>query len=696
VSPATPSPVASAAPARVVSIRWIVTGAVAALVTLIVLSAGALSERNARAVLADQLEARLLVQSQNLALSSSGALTTEFPELTLQPIVNAMLTRQPDLAFVAVVDRRGRVAGHSDLRRLGSAWTSPDHLVADAHPPRVIPGQRLLRNPTVLVAETPVIAAGVEVGRAFVALRRDAIDVALARSRRQQLLALAGFLIVGVISALVLVTMLLRPIGALRAGIERIGRGDLETPLEVHDRTEIGALAGTVNRMAAALREAQAQTIERERLAHEMELAEEIQRSLLPPTRIVDSRYVIDGGQRPAAQVGGDFYDVLDLPEGRIGIVIADVAGKGVAGSLVTAMLKALVRALAPAHASPAAMMTALDEQLGALLERKSFVTLFYGVLDPATDVMRFASAGHNPMLVLRAAAREPEWLRARGPALGALRGAARPRHREELEIAIRPGDMLVQFTDGVSEALAPDGSSEFGLDRLARAALAGRRGGAAEVLRTLAEAVRAWQDGGPPSDDETVLVIERRADATRGGPIATSDWNDAAALADLDVARALGRRLTLPASLPALVRLDDWLGALEPFVCLDARAASVVRLALHEACANVVEHACHRDASQSFDLWWVPVPAGEAADPASAIARGWFLLRDRGDAFDESAWRPARLEDPEVRRRGRGFGLDILHRVSARLDYRPRTPQGNLMRLAIDPHVLAAREEAS
>jgi serine phosphatase RsbU (regulator of sigma subunit) len=699
VTPAPPGAAsAGAPPARIVSIRWIVTSAVVALITLIVLGAGTLSERNAREVLTAQLEARLLVQSQNLALSSAGALLSDFPELTLQPIVNEMRVRQPELEFIAVVDRRGRIQGHTETRLLGTPLTLPPGLVAGANAPRVGPGQELSANARLLVASTTVVAAGgVNAGRAVVALRRDYVDRALARSRRQQLLALAAFLALAIVSGLALVTSLLRPIGALREGIERIGRGDLETPLVVRDRTELGALAGTLNGMARELRAAQSKMIERERLAHEMELAQRIQLSLLPRPRIVGGRYLIDGGQQAAAQVGGDLYDILDLPGGRVGLVVADVSGKGVAGSLVTAMLKALVRALAPAHRAPSAMLHALDRQLGELLERGSFVTLFYGVLDTERDVLTFASAGHNPMLVLRASGAAPEWLRPRGPALGVMRGPERRASYEECEVAIGPGDVLVQYTDGISEALAPDGDSQFGLERIADCAVAARRGGGPQVLRSLSRAVAEWRGSAEQSDDETLLVIERRAEAKRVASDGPSDWSDpAVALADLAVAVERGRRLTLPAALPALVRVDDWLARLERFASLEPRALSLVRLGLQEACSNVVEHACHRDPTLRFDLWWVPGSGPEPADPLEAIERGWFLLRDRGDAFDQRAWRPKRLDDPEVRRRGRGFGLDILHKLSEPLQYCPNTPEGNLMRLFFHAAMVAPREEAS
>src|SRR5262249_12042993 len=166
------------------------------------------------------------------------------------------------------------------------------------------------------------------------------------------------------------------------------------------DRTELGLLAGTVNDMAAALKRAQAEMLERERLAHEVELARQIQQSLLPSQPISAGPFDIRGDQLAANEVGGDYWDVLPLPDGRVGLAVADVAGKGVAGCLIMSMLSALLRAMRSTYLSPAAMLTALDERLCESLRPGVFVTMCYAVLDPATGRLTFASAGHNPLLL--------------------------------------------------------------------------------------------------------------------------------------------------------------------------------------------------------------------------------------------------------------------------------------------------------
>jgi anti-sigma regulatory factor (Ser/Thr protein kinase) len=273
------------------------------------------------------------------------------------------------------------------------------------------------------------------------------------------------------------------------------------------------------------------------------------------------------------------------------------------------------------------------------------------------------------------------------GAPLGALRGSRARRDYPEVAVRLGPGDALVQYTDGIHEALGGDGRSFFGLERMAEAAEAAAAGGLEAVLEALSRAVDAWRQGAAQHDDETLLVVSRRADAHADG--AAGQSSEAEGLARLAEARARGRRLTLPASPQALVRLEDWLRTLPELAGLDRRAAGLLRLALHEACGNVVEHACRRDAARTYDLWWLPA-AGEGA----ALGRGEFVLRDRGVSFRYQDHEPPRWEDRAVRRRGRGFGLEIVRRVMRSVAYHPGTPEGNIAFLAFDPGRPAGAEE--
>lgn len=700
------------------SIRWIVTLAAAGLTTAAVLGVGGVAERNTRRALTREIEARLLLEARNLALTSTEALLTDFPELTLHPLVKEMKAKQPELAMVMVLDHDTRIQGDPDARQLGVRYAPDENLRGIKSTQHLAPGESMMSDGTVLVATAPVSHRdGRTIGTAMVGLRRDYLDSLIEAARRQQTVVLVVVLVVGIALAFFLMSSVLKPVQTLRAGIERIGRGDLDTPLRLRDRTELGLLADAVNDMASALKRAQVEMVERERLAHEVELARQIQSSLLPSRSKTAGGFVIEGSQHAAAEVGGDYFDYFGLPDGRIGIAVADVAGKGLAGCLVMSMLSALLRAYRTSHASPARLLAVLDERLGETLQSGSFVTMFYGVLDPATGEITFASAGHSPLLVYRHAEGAVEWFKTKGIPLGAVRGGAIRATLHDSVLRLEPGDLLVQFTDGVNEAFDPSGKEQFGFVRLEQVVIEAAPRGCGRVIAALHGAVEVWTENGPPTDDETVLVVSREGAPAETGsdpaprparatePAPAGSDQPAAPLDRLAEARARGRCLRLSASLDALLQIREWLSEQPPPDHVVGPRFELLTTAIYEACANIAEHGCNLDPSQEFELWWVPDAKGGARGGAERASTGdkkpettrdtppgHFLIRDHGIPFRADNWKQTDFSDPRVRRRGRGFGLDIIHRAMSHVAYHPGTPEGNITLMTFAPEY--GREE--
>jgi serine phosphatase RsbU (regulator of sigma subunit) len=255
--------------------------------------------------------------------------------------------------------------------------------------------------------------------------------------------------------------------------------------------------------------------IERERLAEveqaerlmtaELEQAAEIQRGLLPTAAPTVAGLDLAGYNAACRTVGGDYYDFLTYPDGRIGVVIADVAGKGMPAALVMASLQAKVQALADTPGDTADMVGRLNRGMAATCPSNRFVTLFFGVLDPRTGELAYSNAGHNPPYLLRANG-EIAPLEGGGPPLGIL-----PAMRYEEEHArMEPGDVLLLYSDGVTEAFNPAGE-EFD-ERIKEAAAAKRGESAAAIVQAVHEAVAAWVAGQPPTDDVTVVAARRTA----------------------------------------------------------------------------------------------------------------------------------------------------------------------------------------
>lgn len=677
---------------RVIGIRWIVILVAVGLTTAVVLSVGTVAERNARRALTSELTSRLLLEARNLALTSSGVLLNDFPELTLHPLLKEKLASQPELAYAVVVDRAGVIQGHADPHRLGTRFDEPVGLLPLLDGPPCAPGETLRRNDRELVATVPILhASGKRLGHVVVAMRVSYVDAVIRSARRQQTLILGLSLLVGIAVSFLVLSHLLRPVAALRSGIQRIASGDLETPVRVNDGTELGLLATAINDMAAELRKAQTEMVERERLAREMELAREIQGSILPSKGIVAGPFTIEGSQRAATEVGGDYYDYFQLPGGTVGIAVADVSGKGLAGCLIMSMLYALLRADRAGATSPAALLAALDERLSDTLRPGSFVTMFYGILDPSTGRLVFASAGHNPTLIYRRATGAVEILRSRGIPLGAIRGGAIRGTLEDQAVVLEPGDELLQFTDGISEAFDSTGREQFGHDRMADVFRETAAAGPRAVIDGFFERIQAWSGSGPRLDDETIVVLARDAahvaapapDTVGAGPSGSQARPGLPSGIPADPAklyreaRRRGVRLDVRVGSDLLDSLRGWTSTV---VGLDGVAASERELlvtTLYEICANIAEHGYGENPGRSYELWWVP-PARRRSASAD-LREGWFLIRDEGAPFQANDWNGQDFNDARVRRRGRGLGLEIIHRAMRGVVYFPSTADGNL-----------------
>ena len=661
------------------SLRWIVPGVAASVLAGALVLAGSTWERDSQTVLVREVEARLLLEARHLALASAAALLEPYPELTLQPILRDLLSSRPDLESAVVLDHQGRIQGHAQTDRLGEPWSAPAGLVRNPATTGLRAGEVLEGDAARLVAQAPVrIASGEVVGRAILSMHRSYLVSAAAEARRRRTQVTLALIGVGTRARLVSSARLLRPVRALRHGIERLGRGDLETPIGVHDRTEFGMLAETLNHMAIELREAQRQSVEKGRLAREMELARSLQRSLLPGNRHQVGEFVLVGAQAAAAEVGGDYFDIVPLENDRVGFAIADVAGKGMGGCLVMTMVSALLRGLRDLHASPAALLAAIDQTLSSSLPRGGFVTMTYGTLEPETGRVTFASAGHLPALVFRASTESIEWSRAHAPPIGALRRSRpTPRIADETWM-LGPGDLLVQLTDGYQEAPSTGTGESFEFARIEAVVRRYGAEGPEAVIRGLDEAVSRWTHGAPSRDDQTVLVVARsgaRAQAVTHASMSVREL--AQPLALLARLERGGNGLALEGRLEELPRIRAWLRAQAERRPLAPDAERMLESALYEACANVIEHGLAGRRPAQVDLWWMP-SAPEAA-PNDAPHEEVFVIRDRGARFDSSVPRETNFDDPATRKRGRGIGLTMIHRIMTVVAYSGGTPEGNV-----------------
>jgi sigma-B regulation protein RsbU (phosphoserine phosphatase) len=286
-------------------------------------------------------------------------------------------------------------------------------------------------------------------------------------------------------------------------GVLAIGERASRTPFSAEDREFAQTLA---RHAAAALEGARLRAIRMQKLRQdrELQLAREIQRGLLPARSPMVPGFEVAADSRSCYEVGGDSYDWIPLENGRLALVIGDVAGKGTPASLLMASVQASVHTLA-GTAGPARVMERLNHFLFVRSQVNRYVTLFYGELDTEARQLAYVNAGHVPPYHV-ASDGTCRRLSTGGMALGLLDGAAYEVGQARLE----PGDVVAMVTDGVTDANSLDGT-DFGEERLG-AALRGLSGGSASaILEGLVGAVDAWVGGAPSTDDLTALVLKAR-----------------------------------------------------------------------------------------------------------------------------------------------------------------------------------------
>jgi sigma-B regulation protein RsbU (phosphoserine phosphatase) len=283
-----------------------------------------------------------------------------------------------------------------------------------------------------------------------------------------------------------------------RAGVRQFSEEDLELLVSL---AAVAALH--LRNLALALEAA-----ERRRLQEELALARRIQVALLPDQLPEVPGWELYGGNIPSRGVSGDYYEVVMRGEGReCVLMVADVAGKGMAASLLTVSLQALSAGPIEDGLPPDEICARLSRQLYRRTPPEKYATAFLGILEPATGRLRYTNAGHNPPLVLRAGGTAEE-LGSTGVPLGLLPQAA----YRAAETILGIGDILVLYTDGLVEAADPE-TNEYGLDRLREVCLCGRAEACAALAEILARDLEAFARGVPFADDRTLVLARRLED---------------------------------------------------------------------------------------------------------------------------------------------------------------------------------------
>jgi serine phosphatase RsbU (regulator of sigma subunit) len=331
--------------------------------------------------------------------------------------------------------------------------------------------------------------------------------------------------LVAVIYAVILTSSITGAVHRLYEGTMKVEAGDLDHEIPITGRDQLAGLSKSFNRMTGSIRELLRVSAEKQLLDQEMKIAAAVQSRLFPRSIPKSEKLDIAKGVCiPARSVSGDYYDLLEVAPGVIGVAVADVCGKGVSAALMMANLQANLRGQAWAYrdayksgvhplargANPARrVVERVNQQVTGSMMDASFITLFYAEFDELRSTLRYTNAGHNPPLLFCNGSRDGERVRKLDKG-GTVLGLFCDTEFDEEEIELRSGDTLVAFTDGVIEARSPLGE-EFGEDRLIDVLLENTGLPAAEIENRILMAVEDWTAEAEQVDDLTLLILKVR-----------------------------------------------------------------------------------------------------------------------------------------------------------------------------------------
>ena len=291
-------------------------------------------------------------------------------------------------------------------------------------------------------------------------------------------------------------------------GVLAVANGPMSAPFSASDFVVFKSIS---EQSAFALYNAiiYSEANEKKRLDHDLQIARDIQRILLPSQPPPIDGFDIAGINIPARQVSGDYFDYIKVDDDRLGVVIADVSGKGVPASLIMAICRSVLRAEARLGQSPAEVLRKVNRQLYPDIKEDMFISMAYVILDHKNNHVTLSRGGHDAPLLYRAATGEVEVLKPPGMALGIDSGDVFDRITGDLSVPLERDDCLVLYTDGVTEMLDANGD-EFGPERMVRSVRASASEGAQGVIARLTDDVRDFAGGHPQNDDITLIVVRK------------------------------------------------------------------------------------------------------------------------------------------------------------------------------------------
>lgn len=401
-----------------------------------------------------------------IADQAAGYIINSRSDVEFDELIVSYTRSNPFLTLVVLTDTADIIRAHSrDISFIRKHYTPPPQVDPDLVGVHQSHGTGPDEVNYIIL---PITTGERRLGRVHIRYSSAPVDAKLAQVRKKILVFAGAMLLVGILGIYLLSNYFVKPIAKITGRVRRFTSGDLETELPLEGADEFFEIAHALNDMITRLSRDRKNIIEKERMAKEIEVASQIQKTLLPTRLPTIPTLELDAFYRAASVVGGDLYDVFDIGSGRYCLVVADVSGKGVPASLVMSMLRTVIQIRALEAVSSKAVLLSVNDYLRDNIPPGMFITVQLGIYDAAARKLNFVSAGHNPMLYYKAGTRQLIKINPGGMPLGVPVTLARTFEDglEEVALELDANDLFFLYTDGITEATDRDGN-QYGVSRL-------------------------------------------------------------------------------------------------------------------------------------------------------------------------------------------------------------------------------------
>ena len=352
-----------------------------------------------------------------------------------------------------------------------------------------------------------------KVGLVFWEVKKELVSKQISSRRFNDLKVSLLILLIAYFATMILIYIIMNPFKKLSTWVKDIGHGNVKDEIDFDAGDEVGEIAKAFSDITDKFRKSQKNLAEQERIQKEMQLAQDIQQTLLPSETPDIEGYQVASFYESAKEVGGDYFDFINVDTDTLGIVVADVSGKGVPGSLIMTMIRTALRTEARSIKSASEVLARVNEFVCNDMKKGMFVTLYYIIIDSKKRRINYASAGHNPMILYRQSTNKTYYLNPRGFPVGISLPDPElfKKSIESDTIQLAEDDILLLYTDGITEAMNSR-REMFGEERLQEVFRKYGKYNAEDFVTKLKDDIYSFTEGFEQNDDITVVAIKEQS----------------------------------------------------------------------------------------------------------------------------------------------------------------------------------------